>query len=44
MKTSQDQQHEAVHRTLQAKDAKIFTNSTACVRQHQQQCTKHVST
>ena len=48
-KTSQDQQQETVHRALQAKDAKILTTTSAttrtiCLRQYQQQCTKHVST
>ena len=47
--TSQDQHQETVHRALQAKVKKFLTItsttiSTKCLRQHQQQCTKHVST
>jgi len=38
MKTSQDQQQEAVHRTLQAKDATFLqisaTTGTICLRRH----------
>jgi len=46
---AEDQQRETVHKALQAKDAKILTitsttTSTICLRQHQQQCTKHVPT